>query len=74
LIAKIYACYTIKTNFFKPMEIIVMENTARLVSPKSHKLIFDLKGSKVGRYSKYSKVSSEQKLNSSKVLKDFNFL
>jgi len=63
LIAKIYGCYTIKTNQFKAVHIIVMENTARLISPTNHKLIFDMKGSSVNRFSKQVKVMSASSLN-----------
>ena len=49
LIAKIYGIYTIKTDAFSPVDVIVMENTARLRSQNSLKLVFDLKGSTVNR-------------------------
>jgi hypothetical protein len=51
-----------------------MENTARLVSPKNHRLIFDMKGSTLKRYSKNSKIEGEGKLFSCKVMKDLNFV
>lgn len=49
LIARIYGLYSIKTNIFGTLDIIVMQNTARLVNKHAEILKFDLKGSLVNR-------------------------
>jgi 1-phosphatidylinositol-4-phosphate 5-kinase len=45
LIARIYGIFTIKSNVFAPLDLIVMQNTARHQFKKSLTLEFDLKGS-----------------------------
>lgn len=49
LIAKIFGVFTIKTDRFKPVDMIIMENTARIVNAKWNLLKFDLKGSTFNR-------------------------
>ena len=49
-LAKIYAIYTIRTNVFRPLDIIIMQNTAILRDKTSQKMSFDLKGSLYKRY------------------------
>jgi len=49
LIARIYGLYSIKTNIFGTLDIIVMQNTATLVNIHADLLKFDLKGSLVNR-------------------------
>jgi 1-phosphatidylinositol-4-phosphate 5-kinase len=74
LIAKIYGCFTIKTNMFVPLDVIVMENTAKMMSSLSDKMSFDLKGSTFNRKQKVPNKFWDKKLDSSKVLKDQNFI
>lgn len=50
LLARIYGVFTIKTNYFTPLDVIIMQNTCRLTSKKNRKMTFDLKGSSKGRY------------------------
>lgn len=50
LIARVYGLFTVKTNRFAPMEIMMMQNTAQVTSSRSTLLKFDLKGSSIGRY------------------------
>lgn len=45
LLAKIYGVYTIKTNVFDSVDILVMQNTAKVQSKDNQKMTFDLKGS-----------------------------
>jgi 1-phosphatidylinositol-4-phosphate 5-kinase len=45
LIAKIYGVFTIKTSVYAPLDFIVMQNTANLLSSKNWSVKFDLKGS-----------------------------
>ena len=51
LMARIYGIYTIKTNYFDPLDIIVMQNTSNLRSKRNNKMTFDLKGSFINRKS-----------------------
>ena len=67
LIARIYGVYTLINNEFKPIDLIIMQNTA-VVKHKRNKIMeFDLKGSSIDRY---SKVEGDKV----KTLKDKNFL
>ena len=52
LLAKIYGIFTIKSKFFADLDIILMQNTARLRDVKNKMMMFDLKGSLVNRSSK----------------------
>ena len=47
LIARIYGVFTLESNVFSPVDIVIMQNTGRINGPQ--RLIFDLKGSKVNR-------------------------
>ena len=50
LIARIYGVFSIKTNIYGSVDIILMQNTSQLSNPKSKNLVFDMKGSKYSRY------------------------
>jgi hypothetical protein len=65
LIARIYGIFTIKTNQFAPLDVMIMQNTCLMTVKK--KFTFDLKGSLVGRKVSYVP-------NAKTVLKDVNFL
>jgi len=76
LLARIYGVYTVKSDVFESVDIIVMENTARVKSVQSPKMVFDLKGSIKNR-----KVGFEgedkwwlKKPGHKKVMKDRNFV
>ena len=76
LLARIYGVFTIKTDAFDPMDIMIMQNTTNLINRKNPKMIFDLKGSTIGRK---SKLPTSEKFwlttrNQKKVMKDVNFL
>ena len=49
LIARVYGIYTIKTNYFDPVDIIVLQNTSNLSSKTNDRLTFDIKGSTINR-------------------------
>ena len=77
LLARIYGIYTIQTNMFAPLDVIVMQNTCKLVSKSSSILTFDLKGSLYKRISRlpisqYNEVLRQR--DCQKVLKDLNYL
>ena len=44
LIGRIYGAFTIKTNIFAPIDIIIMQNTILRKDTNNNKLVFDLKG------------------------------
>lgn len=49
MLARIYGIFQVKSPYFAPLELIVMQNTAHLLNPKRVKYKFDLKGSLVNR-------------------------
>jgi hypothetical protein len=52
LLARIYGIFTLSTGIFPPIDFIIMQNTVQLESNDSKLLKFDLKGSKVDRFTK----------------------
>ena len=55
LLARIYGLYSIKTNIFGPLEVIVMQNTSAFISKNNQKMVFDLKGSIINRMTRLGK-------------------
>ena len=51
LIARIYGVFTVSSNYFDSLDIMIMQNTSLLESKSNEKMIFDLKGSTVNRKS-----------------------
>lgn len=49
MLSRIYGLYSIKTNIFGPLTVIVMENTAVMYDSENGKMKFDIKGSTIGR-------------------------
>ena len=49
LLCKVFGIYTVKTENFSEVHIMLMENTVRLKNKIRLKYIFDLKGSSVDR-------------------------
>ena len=74
LLARIYGIFTVKTNYFDPLDIIVMQNTSLLESKSNPKMIFDLKGSTVNRKEHLDTKFWKNSLNQKKILKDLNYL
>jgi 1-phosphatidylinositol-4-phosphate 5-kinase len=66
LLARIYGIFTFKSNYFKNIDVILMENTARV---KKKCITFDLKGSLLYRRASYRADGSYPSL-----MKDVNFL
>ena len=76
LIAKIYGVFTIKSNVFKAVDIMIMENTSYEKALKNHSIKFDLKGSLYKRENKipaYVKESIHTR-GCNSILKDINLL
>lgn len=67
LLSKILGIFTVKTENFSSVHIMLMENTVRLKESKNLRYIFDLKGSTVDRV-----VGGRTKPQTT--LKDINFL
>jgi len=63
LLARIYGIFTFTTNFFAPLDIIVMQNTSVLESKFNDKMVFDLKGSSVNRKEPLESKFWSQRLN-----------
>lgn len=49
LLARIYGVFTITTNYFTPLDVIIMQNTCKVTDETNKKMTFDLKGSTKGR-------------------------
>mmetsp|Transcript_29302 Transcript_29302/g.44136 ORF Transcript_29302/g.44136 Transcript_29302/m.44136 type:complete len:81 (-) Transcript_29302:753-995(-) len=60
LIARIYGVYTIKTNLFQQLDVIIMANSVDVVSKRSSRLTFDLKGSTIKRKTKLGRKDWEE--------------
>ena len=75
LLCRIYGVYTIKTRFYEPVDIILMQNTLDYESKDSHRMVFDLKGSTQGRnvMLPHNPFFWRKDLNCDKVLKDINY-
>jgi len=49
LIARVYGLFTIKTNLFANLDVMIMQNTCLLKNKKNEKMLFDIKGSTTNR-------------------------
>ena len=49
MLARIYGIFTIKTNYFVELNVMVVQNTYQSSARSDCVLRFDLKGSQVGR-------------------------
>ena len=54
MLARIYGIFSIKTNYFDQVNLIIMQNSCVQTSPNNQKISFDLKGSLIDRQSKIS--------------------
>lgn len=50
MLARIYGLFTIKTNYFDPLTVMVMQNTFQASLKSDCVLKFDLKGSTIARH------------------------
>ena len=88
MMARIYGLFTIKTNYFAPLEVMVMQNTFQSSKKSDCILKFDLKGSTIARNVKnitseaaqlqLSRAKSEvdffKLVQTDRTLKDVNFI
>jgi 1-phosphatidylinositol-4-phosphate 5-kinase len=66
LLVRIYGLFTIKSNYFSNLDVILMENISRNFEIDNVRLFtFDLKGSQINR---------REILEKGKILKDLNFI
>jgi len=54
LLARIYGIFTLKMSGLRKINIIIMQNTAKLFNSKMKDFEFDIKGSLDGRKSPYN--------------------
>ena len=69
--------YTIKSNIFDDLNVMIMENTSIMTNPLNKKMIFDMKGSTEQRKSSFPLKYRQfwhKTLNYSKTMKDMNFV
>ena len=71
LIARIYGVCKVTSKSFAPFYIVIMQNTCLYEHKK--RLVFDLKGSTVGRKTQVETKFWKEGMNCDKVLKDINF-
>ena len=75
LLARIYGLFTVSSNVFAPVSIILMQNTVQMANLSNEKMTFDLKGSQAKRYTKLALKEHRfwrQSFSCKKVLKDLN--
>jgi hypothetical protein len=73
LLARIYGVYTLKSDEYSKVNIMIMQNTAHVSRSSSQKIQFDLKGSLAGRSTDCSR-DIHKLWKEDKVLKDRNFI
>ena len=73
MLARIYGLFTLKTNFFAPLTVMVMQNTFQSSCLSDCILKFDLKGSKFNRKVHRSNKGSIPDLDPAIVYKDADF-
>lgn len=77
IISRIYGCFTIETDVFDSVDVIVMENRNIPKSKESDKMSFDIKGSKKGRLVEFPPEQQHwwlKNLNHKKLMKDLNYI
>lgn len=77
LLARIYGVFSLETNVFSKVDLVVLQNTTETMNSKNDKIIFDLKGSLNKRFvnlPEEEKTFWKSSLNQKRVLKDLNFL
>jgi len=72
MMARIYGLFTIKTDYFVPLNIMIMQNTHQSTYQTKCVLNFDLKGSRESRKSKGTMTSAQhEQLMNAKSEKQF---
>ena len=75
LLARIYGIFTITTDKFNKVDVLVMQNTVQLHGKRNKCMFFDLKGSMTNRKVHFeNKWWTQGKYGTKKVMKDLNFL
>ena len=73
LLARIYGIYTVKSNYFLDLDLMIMQNTSQ-IQKGCKKLEFDLKGSRISRRTKFNIKQVSRTLNCKHGLKDVDFI
>ena len=74
LLARIYGVFTIKTDFYASVDVILMQNVLQM-SDTNPTMIFDLKGSTKNRLTQvHSRFWRKSKDGRGQVLKDMNYV
>ena len=77
-LARIYGVFTIRTNSFASVDILVMRNSMREMDQTNQSITFDIKGSLQGRIVRFPKSEDgwwlRGRVGHKKCLKDKNFL
>lgn len=74
LLARIYGVFTIKSNKYDDLDVLIMQNACQQTAKDCKKMIFDLKGSTHGRRTKYDTKFWRKNGNFNKILKDLNYI
>ena len=74
LLSRIYGVYSIKTAQFAKVSFVLMENLIKFKQKNSKRMIFDIKGSQMNRYSKVAPQFWRKSFNQKTVMKDLNFV
>ena len=74
LLARIYGMYTLKSQYFSSVDVIIMKNIAYMEKSKD-KMVFDIKGSTVNRFVNLpDERFNDTNFNQKSILKDMNYI
>lgn len=74
LLARIYGLFTIKSDYYLDVNIIVMQNSVQMLKKDNQRMTFDMKGSSIKRKVPVSSRFWKKCLDYKPVLKDLNYL
>ena len=75
LLARIYGVFTLKSQYFSSVDVIIMKSTAYMDVKSNPKMAFDIKGSTKNRCTKIpDKRFMFKSFNQDRILKDLNYL
>jgi 1-phosphatidylinositol-4-phosphate 5-kinase len=77
MLVRIYGIFTFKTSLFDDLDVIILQNACQFQKKDSQRMVFDLKGSRIGRYTKLPDEHLKfwrQEMNFHKTLKDNNLV
>lgn len=75
ILARIYGIFTLKSQYFSSVDVIIMRSTAYMDGKSNQKMVFDIKGSTKNRCTKIpDKRFLFKSFNQDGILKDVNYL